>query len=143
MERSGIRMHRAYEDREANMYIARGATRVWSEAEYECTARMKTGKQICILQEARYEYGAKRNTNAPRVCNDWKEVITMRDRLEPCIYYVCKDADCKKGFVKVDMKKCKNCPKYQPRKNSQKKESVKDKRQKDKDRHDSWKREKY
>ena len=60
-----------------------------------------------------------------------KEVIKMRDRLEPCIYYVCKDADCKKGFVKVDMKKCKNCPKYQPRKSSQKKESVKDKRQKE------------
>ena len=58
----------------------------------------------------------------------------MRDRLEPCIYYVCKDADCKKGFVKVDMKKCKNCPKY---------ESVRDKRQKDRDRHDSWKKEKY
>ena len=35
------------------------------------------------------------------------EVIKMRDRLEPCIYYVCKDADCKKGFVKVDLKKCK------------------------------------
>ena len=31
----------------------------------------------------------------------------MRDRLEPCIYYICKDADCKKGFVKVDMRKCK------------------------------------
>ena len=35
------------------------------------------------------------------------EVTKMRDRLEPCIYYVCKDADCKKGFVKVDLKKCK------------------------------------
>ena len=49
----------------------------------------------------------------------------------------------KKGFVKVDMKKCKNCPKYHPRKDSGKKESIRDKRQKDKDRHDSWKKEKY
>ena len=71
------------------------------------------------------------------------EVIKMRDRLEPCIYYVCKDADCKKGFVKVDLKKCKNCPKYRPRKNNQKKESVRDKRQKDKDRHDQWKKDKF
>ena len=62
----------------------------------------------------------------------------MKDRIEPCIYYVCKDATCKKGFVKVNLKKCKNCPKYQPRKNSKKKESVRSKRQKDKDRHDSW-----
>ena len=63
----------------------------------------------------------------------------MRDRIEPCIYYVCMGADCRKGFVKVDMKKCKNCPKYQPRKNPKKKESLRSRRQKDKDRHDSWK----
>ena len=62
----------------------------------------------------------------------------MRDRVEPCIYYICKGSDCKKGFVKVDMRKCKNCPKYHPRKNTKKKESVRSKRQKDKDRHDSW-----
>ena len=62
----------------------------------------------------------------------------MRDRVEPCIYYICKGSDCKKGFVKVDMRKCKNCSKYQPRKNSKKMESVRSKRQKDKDRHDSW-----
>ena len=60
----------------------------------------------------------------------------MKDRLESCIYYVCKDADCKKGMVKVDLKKCKNCPKYQPRKSAGKKESVRVRRQKDKDRHD-------
>ena len=64
----------------------------------------------------------------------------MKDRTEPCIYYVCRNADCKKGYVKVDLKKCKNCPKYKPRKSSGKKESVRDKRQKDKDRHDQWKR---
>ena len=62
----------------------------------------------------------------------------MKDRTAPCIYYVCKDADCKKGYVKVDLKKCKNCPKYQPRKSSEKKESIRNKRQKDKDRHDQW-----
>ena len=62
----------------------------------------------------------------------------MKDRLSPCIHYVCKDADCKKGMVKVDLKKCKNCPKYEPRKSSKKEESVKRKRQKDKDRHDHW-----
>lgn len=60
----------------------------------------------------------------------------MKDRTEPCVYYVCKDADCKMGFVKVDLKKCKICPKYQPRKTSKRTESVRTKRQKDKDRHD-------
>ena len=62
----------------------------------------------------------------------------MKDRIEPCIYYVCKDADCKKGIVKVDLKKCKNCSKYQPRKSTGKKETVRAKRQKDKDRHESF-----
>ena len=61
----------------------------------------------------------------------------MKDRISPCIYYVCKDADCKKGIVKVDMKKCKNCPKYKPRKVNKKPETVKAKRQKDRDRHDN------
>ena len=73
--------------------------------------------------------------------NRKKEVNTMKDRLEPCIYYICKGEKCKKGYVKVDLKKCKNCPKYQPRKSSQKRESVREKRQKDKDRHDNWKKE--
>ena len=71
------------------------------------------------------------------LCLKLRELI-MKDRTAPCIYYVCKDADCKKGFVKVDLKKCKNCPKYQPRKSSEKKESIRNKRQKDKDRHDQW-----
>jgi|GEM_PF-1823368 len=68
------------------------------------------------------------------------EDAIMKDRESPCIYYVCKDADCKKGFVKVDLKKCKNCPKYEPRKTTKKEESVKVKRQKDRDRHDNWRK---
>ncbi|MBP5607392.1 MAG: hypothetical protein J6X66_03880 [Lachnospiraceae bacterium] len=60
----------------------------------------------------------------------------MKDRINPCIHYVCKGEDCKKGFAKVDMKKCKNCPKYEPRKSAKKTESVKVRRQKDRDRHD-------
>ena len=46
-----------------------------------------------------------------------------KDRLKPCIYYVCKGETCKK---------------YLPRKSGQKQESVKQKRQKDRDRHDNW-----
>lgn len=65
----------------------------------------------------------------------------MKDRMNPCIYYVCKDADCKKGFVKVDLKKCKNCPKYEPGKSSKREESVKVRKQKDRDRHDNWRKE--
>ena len=35
----------------------------------------------------------------------------MKDRTIPCIYYVCKDADCKKGIVKVQELLCeKNRP---------------------------------
>jgi hypothetical protein len=29
----------------------------------------------------------------------------MKDRTQQCIYYVCKDADCRKGFVNVEMTK--------------------------------------
>lgn len=65
----------------------------------------------------------------------------MKDRSIPCIYYVCKNADCKKGFVRVELKKCKNCPKYEPRKSAKKQESVKAKKQKDRDRHDDWRKE--
>ena len=61
-----------------------------------------------------------------------------KDRLEPCIYYVCKGADCKKRFKNVDMSKCKTCEKYRPRKSHQPHESVRSKRQKDKYRHDNW-----
>lgn len=63
----------------------------------------------------------------------------MKDRTSPCIYYVCANADCKKNRKNVTLKKCKNCPKYRPRK-SPKTESVKSRRQKDRDRHDNWKK---
>ena len=59
-----------------------------------------------------------------------------KDRLNPCIHYVCYGETCKKGFKNVTMDKCKNCPKYCGRKNNHKTESVKSRRQKDKDRHD-------
>ena len=62
-----------------------------------------------------------------------------RDRMAVCQYYVNCGADCQKGVKNVDLAKCKNCPKYRPRKSNKKVESVKSKRQKDKDRHDNWK----
>ena len=62
----------------------------------------------------------------------------MKDKNAPCIYYVAKGFTCEKGFIKVDLQKCKNCPKYKPRKSNHKQESIKSKRQKDKDRHDNW-----
>lgn len=61
-----------------------------------------------------------------------------KDRLDPCIYYICAHEICKKGFVDVTMAKCKNCKKYRARKNKRKQESVRAKRQKDKDRHECW-----
>lgn len=60
-----------------------------------------------------------------------------KDRLSPCIYYTNCGGTCMKGFKDVTLKRCKNCPKYKPRKGLRR-ESIKDKRQKDKDRHDSW-----
>lgn len=63
----------------------------------------------------------------------------MKDRLVPCVSYVCAGETCKKGFKNVTMAKCKNCSKYKPRKVTKKHESIKSKRQKDKDRHDNWK----
>lgn len=63
----------------------------------------------------------------------------MKDRNNPCIHYVCANETCKKGFKNVTMDKCKNCSKYRPRKNSHRPESIRSKRTKDKDRHDSWK----
>ena len=63
----------------------------------------------------------------------------MKDRTVPCIYYVCAGSDCKKGLKEVTLAKCKNCQKYRPRKQSKRPESIKSRRQKDKDRHDNWK----
>lgn len=61
-----------------------------------------------------------------------------KDRLNPCVFYVCAHEACEKGFVDVTMAKCKNCQKYRARKNKRKQESIRAKRQKDKDRHECW-----
>lgn len=63
----------------------------------------------------------------------------MKDRTAPCIYYVCAHEPCKKNIQDVTMKKCKNCSKYRPRKTAKRDETIRHKRQKDKDRHDNWK----
>ena len=65
----------------------------------------------------------------------------MRERLVPCVSYVCAGETCLKGIKEVTMSKCQHCQKYRPRKVGKKKqESVRAKRQKDKDRHDNWKK---
>ena len=64
--------------------------------------------------------------------------MTMKDRTIPCIHYVCAHAECKKHFKDVTTKKCKNCDKYRPRKVTHREETIRSKRQKDKDRHDNW-----
>lgn len=63
----------------------------------------------------------------------------MKDKNTPCIYYICAHEECQKHFKDVTLNKCKNCKKYKPRKITKKQETVKQKRQKDKDRHDNWK----
>ena len=62
----------------------------------------------------------------------------MKDRISPCIYYVCAGADCQKGKKDVTLAKCKNCDKYRPCKQSKRPETFKEKKRKDKDRHDNW-----
>ena len=42
-----------------------------------------------------------------------------KDRLNPCIHYVCKGETCKKGFKDVTLAKCKTCEKYRPRKSGE------------------------
>lgn len=64
----------------------------------------------------------------------------MKDRTIPCIYYVCAHADCQKGFRDVTTKRCKNCPKYRPRKTTKRQEPISRKHQKDRDRHDDWRK---
>ena len=40
----------------------------------------------------------------------------MKDRTIPCIFYVCANADCKKGRRKVThATACQHCDKYRPR----------------------------
>lgn len=63
----------------------------------------------------------------------------MKDRNIPCIYYTCAHGECQKGFKDVTTAKCKNCGKYKPRKVTKRPETIRHKRQKDKDRHDNWK----
>lgn len=62
----------------------------------------------------------------------------MKDRNIPCVHYVCCGETCKKGVKDVTTSKCKNCQKYRPRKVTKREETVRAKRQKDKDRHDRW-----
>lgn len=64
----------------------------------------------------------------------------MKDRTIPYIYYTCAHQPCQKGHQDVTMKRCKNCSKYRPRKVSKRQESVKSKREKDKNRHDDWRK---
>lgn len=66
----------------------------------------------------------------------------MKDRLNPCIYYICKGETCQKGIKEVDMLKCSHCAKYRPRKSNTHTESIRSKRQKSKDKSDrkiGWK----
>lgn len=64
----------------------------------------------------------------------------MKDRSTPCAHYVCAHAECAKGFKDVTAAKCKNCAKYRPRKTTRRPETIRHKRQKDRDRHDDWRR---
>lgn len=65
----------------------------------------------------------------------------MKDRIVPCIHYTCPThGTCEKGFTDVTVKKCQHCQKYMPRKTSGHMEPMSRKRQKDKDRHDNWKK---
>ena len=61
-----------------------------------------------------------------------------KDRLVPCIHYVCAHADCGRGYRDVTVKRCRTCPEYRPRKTGRRPEPVSRKRQKDRDRHDDW-----
>lgn len=64
----------------------------------------------------------------------------MKDRTAPCIYYVCAHAPCQKQVKDVTLSKCKNCKKYRPRKTAKREETARSKRERDKDRHDNWKK---
>lgn len=63
----------------------------------------------------------------------------MNNRILPCIYYICAHETCQKNIKDVTLKRCKNCSKYRSRKSAKHSESVRAKRQKDRDRHDNWK----
>lgn len=59
----------------------------------------------------------------------------MKDRINPCIYYICANADCQKGKHNVTHSDtCQHCAKYKPRKTTNhSEETVKSKKQKVKD----------
>ena len=41
----------------------------------------------------------------------------MKDRISPCIHYICANSDCKKGVRNVTHSDtCQHCSKYRPRK---------------------------
>lgn len=64
----------------------------------------------------------------------------MKDRTVPCAYYICAHAACGKGMQDVTLKKCKNCAKYRARKAGRREEPAALKKQKDRERHDNWKK---
>ena len=59
----------------------------------------------------------------------------MKDRINPCIYYICANADCQKGKHNVTHSDtCQHCAKYRPRKTANhSEETVKSRRQKVRD----------
>ena len=59
-----------------------------------------------------------------------REDIFMKDRLAPCIHYICR-GQCSKGFEAEQKGICQHCKKYQARKGFK----VIDKRKKDKERY--------
>ena len=65
----------------------------------------------------------------------------MKDRTNPCVHYTFCGGTCQKGIKDVSMTKCSHCEKYRPRKSNAPKENMRTKRQKDRDRHDQWKKE--
>ena len=56
----------------------------------------------------------------------------MKDRRNPCIYYICANETCQKGRKNVTMDKCKNCSKYRGRKVAKKPLPVRLKREQSK-----------
>lgn len=60
----------------------------------------------------------------------------MKDRINPCIHYICAHETCRKGYKDVTMTKCKNCARYRGRKSNRRSESVRLRREKEKVRTD-------
>lgn len=61
----------------------------------------------------------------------------MKDKEIVCISYVCKNETCLKNRKNVTLKKCQTCNKYEPRKiGNPKKESLKTRKEKSKNKQD-------